>query len=410
MSKNSGTNLAANLAANKSQFLFGAATAAHQVEGNNHNNDWWQFETTTPGVHQSGAAANSYELYKEDRKILQQMGCNTYRFSIEWARIEPTQGNFDLDALNHYRELILDLRAHGITPIVTLHHFTNPIWLEAIGAWENPKVVEYFSRYVNYVCNALKNVVDYWVTVNEPNVYLASKYILKIWFPAIFSPLKAYKVAKHFLAAHRASYKLIKAHSTTAQVSLCINAIRFVPIHNHYYLLNLLVCGVLHWLNNRLAFVLLRNYTDFIGLNFYTRAKLSLDPYAKEWFRTDPPMLNLNNNVFSQFPRDLTWLLNLFKNSGRPIIITENGINTDDDNLRVKYLQSIFRILKQAVSAKINIIGYMHWSLIDNFEWHFGYRPKFGLYSVEPDTFKRLPKPSSLKYAELINAWEPTEG
>lgn len=382
------------------KFLFGASTSAYQIEGNNIYSDWWKYEDI-----KSGEATNSFVLYKEDRKALQQINANCYRFSLEWSRIQPMKDFFSREALDHYKNLILDLKDHNIIPIVTLHHFTNPLWLEDMDGWANPDVVKYYLRYVDYVVNELKDLVEIWVTINEPNVYISSKYLFGIWHPKIKSLSKSYKVARNFYKAHKGAYKIIKGYSVKAKVGISINTTKFIPTRNIYYIFNLLLSVILNYFNNNFLFKILYKYIDYLGINFYTRVQFSFKFRNNPIFETYPPFLKMKNISFVQYPSDLLWVLKRLKKLNKPILITENGIPTENDTERVKYLYEIFEILKRARRKGINLMGYIHWSLIDNFEWSYGYLPKFGLYSVESKTFKRISKESSKIYSKLIEEW-----
>jgi len=388
------------------EFLFGAATSAYQVEGNNTNSDWWKYESVMNQSLKSGRSANSYELYKEDRKALQKLGVNSYRFSIEWSRVEPLKGLFDKTSIEHYKEVIRDLKLHNITPIVTLHHFTNPLWVEESGGWLNPETVKCFLRYVNFITTELDGLVDYWVTINEPNVYVMSKYVMGYWFPRIRSVSKAFKVAKNFFKAHKSAYEIIKGKNENAQIGFSMNSVKFIPVMNLYALINIPTCIFINYLNNHLIYRLLRNYEDYIGINFYTRIRFSFDFYAPNDYKLISELVNVHNLVFIQYPEDLLWSLKKVWSLKKPILITENGIPTEDDLLRIKYLKSVFKVMKKAKKMGIRLAGYVHWSLIDNFEWNFGYIPKFGLFSIEDQTFRRVAKPSSEVYAQLIKDWK----
>jgi beta-glucosidase len=210
---------------NQNHFLFGAATAAHQVEGNNFNNDWWKYEQTP-----SGKACNSYVLYKEDRKALQKMGCNAYRFSLEWARIEPQPGEFSAEAIQHYHDVIDDLLTHGIEPVVTIHHYTNPVWFEDYGGWADNKCLVDFERYATYVAKEYGHKVKYWITINEPNIYTVSKYISGHWYPYVRNIFVAIKVFHNLIAAHKIAFAALKRANHQSMVSLCMQYIVIAPI------------------------------------------------------------------------------------------------------------------------------------------------------------------------------------
>lgn len=394
-----------------SKFLFGAATSAHQVEGDNVHSDWWQFEKDYTGGVSSGKACNSYELYKEDRKLLQKMGMNSYRFSIEWSRIEPNQGQFDEEAMQHYVDVIDDLIAHGIEPIVTLHHFTNPLWFELLGGWEMNRTVSYFSRYVEYVLLKLAGKVRYYITINEPNIYIYSKYLVGAWHPGEHSFPKAYKVAKRMLATHKAAYKLIKQYRPDAMVGLAVHHTVFESRKNEMFPINALLTGLLNVLMNFHTYNMLwRKHLDFLGLNFYTRTKVSISLQDVVRLRIDPELYKDQTMHFLQYAEDFLLAINALKVYDLPILVTENGVLAARDEIRVDYLQKVFRVMEQARADGAKLIGYQHWSLLDNFEWGYGFEPKFGLHEVDLNTFERTPKPSAKVYADLVAKWRKDYG
>ena len=390
------------------KFLFGAATAAHQIEGNNVHSDWWHYEGKSTGGVSSGLACNTYLLFKEDRKCLQEMSCNSYRFSIEWSRIEPSENQFDQQALDHYLDVIRDLRKYNIEPIVTLHHFTNPYWLEKLyQGWENKKAIDFFERYLKFIIPRLKKLnVKYYITINEPNLFVLGKYLGGAWHPYKRNTFTTLRVYNNLAEAHKRAYRLIKDYQPEAYVAPAIQNMLLYPLHGILYPLNKLLVDILYFLSNHYFYRKIKNHYDFLGLNFYSRFYLGLDFKRYGLFKTRPDVVMGDEQMYIQKPEDLKEILHKMKKYNKPIMITENGFSTNDDPQRAKYMRAIFKVMKTAVNGGVNLIGYQHWSLLDNFEWAFAWKHKFGLYAFDPKTFKRIAKPSSKVYKELIEEWK----
>ncbi len=390
-------------------FLWGAATSSYQVEGNNINSDWWEWEKRVGLKDTSGQACRHYELYKEDFTLACGLNHNCHRLSIEWSRIEPEKGEFSSSEIQHYKEVILSLKAHNLEPVVTLHHFTNPLWFAKLGGWQNKKAGFYFLRYVDKVVRELAPQVRYWVTINEPLVYVYHAYILGVWPPQEKSILKANRVQKNLIRAHIETYRLIRniyenkslsyplisiAKNTQAFVA-CIPTLRnkiAVYLRDKYY-------------NFDFVEELLSAKTlDFIGINYYSRSlvetqgwgirNLAVDTCSKEHSR-----LKKNSMGWDIYPEGLYSVLLEFKKYNLPLFILENGICTDDDNLRWDFICAHLKKLHLAMQAGVSVLGYIYWSLIDNFEWDKGFTPRFGLIEIDYRTYKRTVRESAKKFS-----------
>lgn len=394
-------------------FRKGTAVAAHQTEGNNTNNDWWKYEQTlAPAYESSGNACNSYELFKKDREALQLIGANSYRISLEWSRIEPSPGVFSDEALSHYEEVIDDLRAHDIEPIITIHHFTNPVWMENLGGWENPASSEWFRRYASQVVPRLNGRIHYWLTLNEPNVMVQQKYAAGIWHPHKKSFVHPYfKVYPNLIKAHKNAYGIIKNHNPGAQVSIASNFASLRPEKNIYYPVNAYYNYMYNRFSNHYMYNKLKDYLDFIGLNFYTRANFTLSPLdlfrGKPHIRLNPkPPEGPNDLEFDAHPEDISPVVkHLVTKYRKPVMITENGYVTNDDQGRVEYLRGMNEeLIKLRHELGGNFLGYMLWTLIDNYEWNLGFGAEFGIFSVDRTNpeFPRTPKPSASVYRDSI--------
>jgi beta-glucosidase len=217
----------------KSGFLWGAATSAYQVEGGNIHSDWWNWEKKSSDRVMSGRATNHYELFEDDFKLARDLGHNAHRFSIEWARIEPTEGEWSDEAIEHYRDVLLALKKQGLEPLVTLHHFTLPQWVAREGGWQNPKTVYWFNRYVEKIVGSLNDLADFWVTVNEPMVYTDQAYWKGNWPPQARHNFRvAWRVTRHLIRAHKEAYRVIHKLQPRARVGVAKHFISFWPETN----------------------------------------------------------------------------------------------------------------------------------------------------------------------------------
>lgn len=389
-------------------FFWGAATSSYQVEGNNVNSDWWRWEKEK-GIERSGAACLHYEYYKKDFDLAAGLNHNCHRLSIEWSRIEPERGKFIEKEIEHYRQVILALKERGLTPIVTLHHFSNPVWFADLGGWQNRDSVKYFLNFIEKIVPVLCDQVKFWVTINEPLVYVYHSYILGVWPPQEESFLKAKRVEDHLITAHIKAYNLIHKlyrdrGASLPQVSIAKNMQAFYP------------CGfsfrnkLSAYLRNKLynfAFLnkLIRHKSlDYIGINYYTRSlvdvrgckmkNLLLDTCVNNHSR-----LKKNSLGWDIYPQGLLDLLIRLKRYKLPIFILENGICTEEDKERWAFIHSHLEKVSLAMMQGVEVLGYIYWSLIDNFEWDKGFTPRFGLIEVDYRTLQRNIRESARKYA-----------
>lgn len=390
-------------------FLWGAATSAHQVEGNNINSDWWEWEKRVGLPQTSGQACRHYQLYKEDFALASQLSHNVHRLSVEWSRIEPEEGRFREEEINHYREVILSLKQLNIEPIVTLHHFTSPLWLAKLSGWDNRKIEGYFLRYVEKVVGALCDKVDYWVTINEPMVYTYYSYIMGSWPPQEKSFLKAKKVIDNMANSHIKAYGLIhdiysRKKLSSPSVSIAHNMQAFVPCNPA--LKNRFAVYLRDKIFNR-DFIerLIRNNTlDFIGVNYYTRGLIEVEGWGLNNLLMDVckkghDPLKKNTMGWDIYPRGIHDLLLKLKKYNLPVFILENGICVDDDNTRWEYIYEHLKNVHLAIEQGVKVLGYIYWSLLDNFEWDKGFIPRFGLIEVDYHTYKRTIRESARKFS-----------
>ena len=393
-------------------FLWGAATAGHQVEGNNVNSDVWAMEHSNPTayVEPSGDAANSFALWPIDLDLVRSMGLNSYRFSLEWARIEPEPGEFSIAMLDHYKKMIEGCRERALTPIVTFNHFTTPVWFAAAGGWGNSKAPAMFARYCERAARHLAAHIGYATTLNEPN--LAG--LLAIVLPAgigdklmrgdrenaeaaarahgasVFLAGNALwiaepdKVQANLLAGHQAGREAIKSvrPDLPVGVSLAIIDDQAQGSNSLRDTMRAKLYG--RWLEAARG-------NDFVGVQNYERAVWS------DKGKIPPPSDAEKNDMGSEiYPASLAGAARYAHSaSGAPVIVTEHGVNAADDRIRQRLIPAALVELKKAMDEGVPIKGYIHWALIDNFEWGFGYKPKFGLHALDRTTFVRTPKPSA---------------
>ncbi|MCK9430485.1 MAG: glycoside hydrolase family 1 protein [Candidatus Omnitrophica bacterium] len=392
-------------------FFWGASTSAHQVEGGNIHNDWWLAEQSGALKEPSGQACRHYELFREDFAIAKELGHNCHRFSIEWSRIEPQEGKFQDSEIQHYHKVITELRNLGMEPVVTLHHFTNPLWFSQKGGWTKFKLQRYFLRFVEKMVREFSGEVKFWITINEPLVYSSHAYLLGCWPPQERSLLKTVKVTLNMAQAHIKAYSLIhKIYQDKAlarpMVSIAANLQAFELCRPT--LKNKLAVYLRHKLYN-LYFIeiLLRKKTlDYIGVNYYSRNLVDVESWGIVHLLADTCKhnhhpLRKNSLGWDIYPQGLYKLLVSLKKYNLPVFITENGICTEDDDLKWDYIREHLGQVYKAREEGVNVLGYIYWSLIDNFEWAEGFAPRFGLVNVDYQNQRRTIRPSAKKLSEV---------
>ena len=391
-------------------FLWGTATAAHQVEGGNTASDLWLMEMMKDSLfaEASGDACDHYHLYPSDIALIKALGFNTYRFSIEWARLEPEEGFFSRAALDHYRRMIASCLAHGVAPMVTFHHFTAPLWFTRDGGWEDGKSVDRFARFCETAGKALGDLVAYACTINEANIpimvtmireavgvaggnrreqALAEAARLCGGLPGRFAPYlsgNGHATALNLIAAHRKAYEVLKPLVRgPVGITLSLNAFEAEPGGEK------LRDAADHAINGQFLESLTGD--DFIGVQTYTRVR-----FVRDGVLPPPEGSERTQMGYEFYPEALeATIRQAARISGCPVVVTENGIGTEDDTRRIEYTRRALEGVQRAIKDGIDVRGYIHWSMLDNFEWLEGYRPKFGLIEVDRATQARKPKPSA---------------
>jgi beta-glucosidase len=391
-------------------FLWGAATSAHQTEGCNENTDWWRSEQAGLVPHQSGDACDSWNRWREDLHVIQQLGLNAYRLSVEWARIEPLPGQFDRAALDHYHEILENVREAGIEPIVTLHHFSNPLWLSERGGWARASVVDRFAAYTARVADALGDVVRWWITINEPTVFGLFGYIAGCWPPHRRNDFVGYlRQTRHVLRAHTAARQVLKARDPDSMVSLALHLNPVDPVR-HGDPTDHLAAHVYDWLWQGRILRAVRPTLDWVGVNYYFRILVRWDVLPWRFF--EPPEMGPHSKTeygWEIYPEGLYRVLKRVAPLGKPVIVTENGIADADDDQRTRYIVDHLRQAHRAIREGVDLRGYVHWALIDNFEWAEGFSKRFGLAELDLQSKQRRLRHSAHVYRDIArgNAVSP---
>ena len=375
-------------------FLWGAATAAHQIEGNNLHSDWWRAEQAGLLPHRSEAACDSWNRWSDDIRLLNELNLNAYRLSLEWARIEPAPGHFDQTALDTYRRQLEALKQAGIEPMLTLHHFTSPQWVADRGGWSNSEVVPRFGDYVERVARATSDLVRWWITINEPSILAFKAYFEGSWPPHRPWNLRGYvRLLRHAARGHVVARRALLAQRDDALVSMAfafwpMQAVRWwSPIDQAMARL-----GDWVWQGRILARSL--PALDWIGVNYYSRTWVGWP-----WPSRLPGSSERTDFGWEIYPPGLYGVLRRVGKYGKPVVITENGIADADDDQRAAYIAAHLREVHRAIADGVDVRGYMHWPLLDNFEWAEGFSQQFGLATRD-----RQLRPSASSYAAIARA------
>jgi beta-glucosidase len=379
------------------RFLWGTATAAHQIEGGNVNNDWWEFEhdPTSGCVDVSGDACDSFTRYPEDIALVADLGLGSYRFSLEWSRIEPAEGEFSLVALDHYRRMAATCHEHGLTPVITFHHFTHPRWLSSEGAWEAAHAPDRFARYCERVTHHLGDLMGMACTLNEPNVVATMGWRLGLFPPRVRDRARRDTVNQALVRAHRLGVEAIRSGPGEAPVGLTLSMTDYQ-----------MAPGGEAWLErirrpSEDVFLEATGGDDFVGVQTYTRQRVGPEGYLPA--EAGVPTTQMG---YEFWPEALVGTVRRAweVTGGVPVYVTENGIGTDDDSARIEYVTRALTGVGRCLDDGIDVRGYFYWSLLDNFEWVLGYGPTFGIVGVDRATFERRPKPSAAWYGGIARS------
>jgi beta-glucosidase len=406
-------------------FLWGTATASHQVEGGNKNNNWWAWEQEPGRIiegHKSGLACDWWNgRWREDFDRAAESGQNAHRFSVEWSRVQPAPDRWDEHALDRYRDMARGLRQRNMTALVTLHHFTEPLWLYEQGGWENEASIDYFNKYTAKVVEALKEYVTLWCTINEPNVFSTYAYVMGEFPPGKKDFKAAMKVIENMARGHAAAYHTIHNIQPEARVGVAMNYRGFQPSKPSFppdraaaalqsRLFNdlfpkILSDGVMRLPYGKKRIPEAKGTQDYLGINYYTKDLVSFNlSRPKEMFgrRYYEEGADLSDTGFiANKPEGMFEAIKWGRQFNVPMIVTENGVEDADDDLRPRYLFQHIHQMWRAVNFNWPVKGYFLWTLVDNFEWERGWTQRFGLWELDVETQARRKRPSADLYAEI---------
>jgi beta-glucosidase len=378
-------------------FLWGAASAAHQVEGNNVNNDWWAFEHApgTPCVEPSGAACDSWHRWRHDLELVASLGLGAYRFSLEWSRIEPDEGRWSEDALDNYRRQCALARELGLVPLVTFHHFTLPLWLAARGGWEASDAPERFARFCRRAVERLGDLVGWGCTINEPNVVTLLGYAIGMFPPGVQDLGRKRTVAAALCRAHRLAVEALRAGPGRFPVGITLSMTDYQAVDGGE--------DKRDAIRRSMEDMYLDATTgdDFVGVQCYTRMRV-----APTGALAPEPGVPVTQMGYEYWPGALEAVIRRAweYTGGTPVMVTENGIGTADDRDRIAFVTEALAGVGRCLDDGIDVRGYIYWSLLDNFEWALGYMPTFGLVAVDRTTFERRPKESARWLGSVADA------
>lgn len=405
-------------------FLWGASTASHQVEGNNENQwtawelehanrlaktaeerlnwipKWDEFkkEATNPENYVSGRGVEHYKRFREDFDLLQKLNFNSFRFGIEWSRLEPEEGRWSEEAVAHYHEYIGELNKRGVEPFLNIWHWTMPAWFSNKGGFEKSSNLKYWRRFVNKISEEYGNQVRYVITINEPNVYSAFSYVTAQWPPQQSNIIKGSLVIWHLVRAHRQAYKILKRKHPHLMVGIAQQLANIQAKRAH----NIFDQFSTKWMRyfwNWWFYRRIRNQQDFVGFNYY------FTDYYTSFIKRENPKIPVSDLGWYMEPEGLyPLLLRTWARYKKPIFVTENGVADKTDEYRQWWLEETIIAMERAMSEGVDLRGYFHWSLLDNFEWSYGWWPRFGLVAVDrKNGMKRTIRPSAVWFGQRIN-------
>ncbi len=406
-------------------FFWGASTASHQVEGNNHN-QWTVWELAhakemaqtahqrlswlprwdeikdraeEPDNYISGDGVEHYTRYRDDFDTVKELNMNAFRFTVEWSRVEPEQGKWDQREFDHYKKYILELRKRKIEPFLNIWHWTQPVWFEEMGGFEKRENLRYFERFVKKLTEELLEDVEYVITLNEPNNYMSFSYLMGEWPPQKKNIYLALKVYGNLVSAHKRAYRVIKDLRPTINVGIAPNLSNVQAKRPHNFADQLSTKWMRYfwnwWFLNRL-----RKYQDFVGVNYY------FSDYYANFGQKRNPKVPLSDLGWYMEPEGLyPLLIRVSARYKKPIFVTENGLADENDEYRRWWIEESIVAMERAISEGVDLRGYFHWSLLDNFEWAYGWWPKFGLVKVDRERdMKRTIRPSARWFAQKISS------
>lgn len=404
-------------------FMWGASISSHQAEGGNHN-QWsvWELahasemaksaekrlgwlpewpeikkQAQDPENYVSGQGIKHYSRYKDDFDLLEKLNLNAFRFGVEWSRIEPEAGKWNEEAVEYYRAYINELKNRGIEPMLNIWHTSSPVWFTRKGGFKRYSNLKYFDRYVRKIAEEYGHMLNYVITLNEPNIYASLSYQTGEWPPQEKNLLSTVQVSWNMMLAHRSAYKTLKAINPRLQVGIASNLVNIQAKRAHNFF-DELSTKVMRYIWNWWFLRRIRRRQDFVGINYY------FTDYYTGLFKRKNPTVPLNDMGFYMEPEGLyPLMLRVWTRYKKPIIVTENGVADMNDQYRRWWIEETIVAMERALSEGVKVIGYFHWSLLDNFEWAYGWWPRFGLVAVDrKNGMKRTIRPSAKWFAEKI--------
>lgn len=389
-------------------FFWGAATSSHQVEGGT-DNDWTEWETSSKrlkylerkglikkhgiSTYVSGRACDHYNRFEEDFKLARSLGHNAHRFSIEWSRIEPVEGEFNQKEIQHYKNVVNSLRKNRMEPFVTIFHWTVPRWFNKKGGWLSSKAPDRLVRFAEKITAALKDDVRFFITLNEPDIFATHPYLIGDWPPCKGGLLSYFKSLDMLVRAHIKVYDAIKSIAPNSSVGIAKHNVHFEMARNTLLNRFLKRAGDSFWNFNILDKIVEKQ--DFIGLNHYGRNLIDA------WFGQNPNY-RISDLKWELFPPAIYHVLMDLKKYNKPIYITENGLADHHDIHRSWFITETIKSIYEAIQDGVDVRGYLHWSLLDNFEWAEGFLPRFGLIEVDYTALKRTIRKSAKILSSFI--------
>lgn len=377
--------------------MWGAGNSSHQVEGGNINNDWHEWEQKGKTKDKSGLACDSWYKYENDHELARELNCNSFRLSLEWSRIEPEEGKFSAEAIGHYRKVLQDIKAKGMKRVVTLWHWTLPLWFSHQYGWHRKESVKYFSRYCEKVIQELGDEIDIFITLNEPRLPLNKGYLIGNFPPGKINPFAYFKARQNMVEAHKKCYALAKKIKNDLPVGITqfCNDFDFFGRSRVAGALTEKVEDFYNWH----FFTEIGDSQDFIGINYYFGMKISFSFPFVEMQKEGGKVTDMGWGIFSEGIYEV--VMDAWKCYRKPIYIFENGIADKKDKYRKDFICDYLKWLHRAISEGADVRGYFYWSLLDNFEWNYGFEKRFGLVEVDFKTQERKIRPSAWEYAKI---------
>lgn len=408
--------------------MWGASTSSHQIEGGLVNN-WTNWEENNvenlikrtpkdidPALYKkaqdpdcylsnSKYSCGSYEHWREDIKVMKEIGLNAYRFSLEWSRIQPEKDIFDDEGIKFYIDLIQELKRNGIEPVITIWHWTLPYWLDEEGGLLCNRFLEYWEKYVTYVLERMGESVTFWITVNEPSVVANMSYLMGVWPPC---KVNIFLWGKYhfniFPKSHNIAYEIIKKKNPSSMVSFAHQGANFEPLKDN--VIDRFISSTVNYFYNFFMINLVKKNLDFIALNFYFNNLVGMGGLKGGLFVRKNSNDRCTDVGWWFQPRSLGLMIKkIYSRYSLPVLVTENGLADYRDVSRKEWLDESIGALEECLEEGVDVLGYLHWSLLDNFEWADGFWPQFGLVSIDPESKERKIKDSGYYYRDLIKKY-----